>query len=328
MKTAAKQQGKGRTKAPKSPKSSSLFEDVSCALCGNNAYTIVYPGRFPDELSEDFLKETYRSSSDQALFEQVVRCETCDLVYLNPRLKSDLIIDSYADGDDQSFIDQDPMRVRTFTKALKDLARKHQIPLNKKTQVLDIGCAGGAFLQAARSLGLSTVGIEPNRWLSQYAKTTHKLDVRPGVLADHHFPDSSFDLITLWDVIEHVPNPNAELTEIYRILKPGGILVINYPDYDSLPARLLGRKWPFWLSVHLTYYTPATIRKQLEKASFEILSLAPHWQTLEMGYALKRATPYFGLAKSLRSFVEKVGLGNIGLTYWIGQTKVVARKTL
>lgn len=313
-------------RAAKKTNVDSLFQQVRCALCDGDRYSVVYPGRFPKKLSAEFLKKTYRSSSDQALFEQVVRCRQCGLVYLNPRLKPELIIDAYAEGEDQSFIAQDPMRVRTFEKALRRLAVTHQLKLNKKTQVLDIGCAGGAFLQAARNLGLSTIGIEPNKWLSDYAKREHGLDVRPGILSDHRFPDNSFDLITLWDVIEHVPDPGAELTEIHRILKPGGLLVINYPDYQSWPARLLGRKWPFWLSVHLTYYTPKTIRQHLSQTGFEVKALGPHWQTLELGYILKRMTPYFGLARHLKTGVEKIGLSSLPLTYWIGQTHVVAQK--
>lgn len=307
-------------------KNSELFQAINCSLCGSKKYSVVYPGRFPEKLTEEFLKQTYRSSSDQGLFEQVVKCQKCGLVYLNPRLKPEQIIDAYADGEDSSFISQDPMRVRTFTGAIKHLASAYSIPLSKKTKILDIGCAGGAFLQAAKSLGLTTVGIEPNRWLSNYARTKHKLDVRAGILADHKFDDSSFDLVTLWDVIEHVPDPNDELARIHKILKTDGLLVINYPEYSSLPARILGRKWPFWLSVHLTYYTPETIREQLTKSGFEVLSIKPHWQTLEFGYVLKRMTPYLAPAKYLREFVEKIGLAHLPIKYWIGQTQVVAKK--
>lgn len=312
-------------KSHKNTTKADLFETISCSLCGSKKFSIVYRGTFPEDLSEDFLRQVYRSSSDNALFEQVVKCGKCGLIYLNPRLKSDLIIDSYAEGEDQSFISQDPMRVRTFTQALKELSKKYDIPLNKKTKLLDIGCAGGAFLRAAKSLGLSTIGIEPNRWLSQYARTKYKLDVRAGVLADFKFPNQGFDVISMWDVIEHVPAPKDELRRIYQLLKPNGLLVINYPDISSLPAKFLKRKWPFLLSVHLTYYTPETITKQLAEAGFEVLSIKPHWQTLEFGYVLKRITPYFAVAGSVKKLVEKIGLGNLPIKYWIGQTQVVAR---
>lgn len=310
----------------KSVSPSKLFETVPCPICRAQTFTVVRPGNFPENLSEEFLSQIYRSSSDNSLFEQVVRCNICDVVYLNPRLKPNVIIESYAEGDDESFIAQDAMRIRTFEKALRHLAQKYDISLTK-TKILDIGCAGGAFLKAADNLGMSTIGIEPNRWLCEYASSRYKLDARPGVLADHHFPDNAFDVVTLWDVIEHVPQPEAELREIYRILKPGGILVVNYPDYRSMPARILGKKWPFWLSVHLTYYTPKTMRKHLTEVGFAVESIKPHWQTLELGYVLKRMAPYFSLARYPRALVEKIKLHTFPVTYWMGQTQVVARKS-
>jgi 2-polyprenyl-3-methyl-5-hydroxy-6-metoxy-1,4-benzoquinol methylase len=312
--------------SPKDTKSS-IFQSVPCPVCGSTSFIVVREGTFPDDLSEDSLKEVYRSSSDNVLFEQVVRCNKCQTVYLNPRLNPSMIIDSYAEGEDAAHVAQDPMRIRTFEKALKHLAKKYNIALSPETKVLDIGCAGGAFLLAAENLGLSTVGIEPNKWMSQFAQEKYQLDVRPGTLSDYHFADDSFDLVTLWDVIEHVPQPGAELREIHRILKPGGLLIVNYPDYSSLPARMLGKKWPFWLSVHLTYYTPKTIEKHLRKTGFQTQDIMPHWQTLELGYVLKRMSPYFALAKVPKTIVEKIGLGMMPITYWIGQTQVVARKT-
>lgn len=302
------------------------FTKVACILCGSKNYSVLRPGQFPKRLSSTFLKTVYRSSSDHGLFEQVVRCSDCTLVYLSPRLSGDLIIDAYAEGEDAAHIAQDSMRIRTFTKALHQLTDRYAIPASNRTTLLDIGCASGAFVKAAQDLGITATGIEPNRWMAAYGRKTYNLDVRAGTLADHRFPDASFDIVSLWDVIEHVPNPNHELVEISRILKPGGLLVINYPDYQSLPARLLGWKWPFWLSVHLTYYSPATIRRQLASAKFTVQELGPHWQTLEFDYVLGRMTPYVPLARIPRALVRRLGLGHLPLTYWIGQTRVVAKK--
>jgi len=321
---------KSRLRAHLKPQSTqankSFFETVACPLCNCRKFEVIRPGRFPAVLSEQFLREVYRSSSDAKLFEQVVRCLNCQLVYLNPRLKASQIIEAYAQGEDSRHVSQDPMRIRTFTVALQQLRRAYKLGRSKAARVLDIGCASGAFLVAARKLGLQGVGIEPNRWLARYGRTRYRLDVRPGVLADYHFPNESFSLATLWDVIEHVPRPAEELKATHRVLKKEGILVVNYPDYQSLPARLLGKKWPFWLSAHLTYYSPETIKRQLERCGFTVLSLKPHWQTLELGYILQRITPYFGLAAFLKRFVKRLGLSAVPIKYWIGQTQVVARK--
>jgi SAM-dependent methyltransferase len=303
-----------------------LFEKISCPFCSALTFQVVYSGSYPKKFSRDFLTRIYRSSSDQKLFEQVVRCTDCGLVYLNPRLASNLIIDSYSEGEDQAFIEQDGMRIRTFSRVLKQLSRKFNIKLAPETRALDIGCAGGAFLCSARQLGLSAIGIEPNKWLGDYARSKFNLDVRIGTLSDHALPESSFDIVTLWDVIEHLSNPDYELEKIHAILRPGGLLVINYPDFGSLIARIFGKKWPFLLSVHLVYYTRKTICKQLSKKGFKILDIKPHWQTLELGYILKRASSYFPFVKFFEKLVNKVRLGSIPIKYWMGQTQVIAKK--
>ncbi|TXH00698.1 MAG: class I SAM-dependent methyltransferase [Candidatus Moraniibacteriota bacterium] len=302
------------------------FETITCPLCMATTFTVVYKANFPPQLTADFLTKVYRSSSDQALFEQVVRCTDCGLVYLNPRLRAERIIEAYAGGEDQAFIKQDAMRIHTFIMALRSLSRQHRFKLKRKTKVLDVGCAGGAFLRAAQQVGITPVGVEPSRWLSDYARREHGLDVRSGTLAEQNFNKESFDLITLWDVIEHLSNPGRELNHIKKLLKPDGILVVNYPDFASLPAKILGRKWPFLLSVHLIYYTPKTMRRQLEQYGFRIVEISRHWQTLELGYVLERASRYFAFFGWVKKLVEKLGLATLPLKYWIGQTKVVAKK--
>lgn len=304
---------------------SSHFETIVCPLCGEARFRILAKARFPSELTQDFLTQTYRSSSDQTLYEQIVRCAGCGLVYLNPRLRSDLIIGAYAAGEDQAFVEQDTMRARTFSSALHDLARRFGFTPSPATKVLDIGCAGGAFVRAATDFGVSASGIEPSRWLAEHAHS-QGLDVRPGTLAEHSFPEASFDMVTLWDVIEHLTDPGSELERIYRILKPSGLLVVNYPDYGSLPARFMGRKWPFLLSVHLIYYTRRTMRRQLAAKGFVVVDMERHWQTLELEYVLKRAGAYFGLFRLLATAVRRLGLSRLPIKYWIGQTRVVARK--
>lgn len=302
------------------------FETIACPLCLGNNFSVVYSANFPPEINPEFLKTVYRSSSDQVLFEQVVRCKHCRLVYLNPRIRASHIIEAYAAGEDTVFIQQDKMRIRTFVYALRELANAGYLTLSVATQILDVGCAGGAFLRAAKKVGLTATGVEPSKWLSQYAREEHGLDVRTGTLLTQPFTPASFDLITLWDVIEHLPDPAAELDRIYLLLKPDGVLVVNYPDFGSFPAKLLGRKWPFLLSVHLLYYTPKTIRRQLKKHGFKVLKITRHWQTLELGYVLERASHYFTLFGWLKKIIEKFGLASLPLKYWIGQTKVVAKK--
>lgn len=304
----------------------SNLENVKCINCSSDSYNVIFESNYSNFKSEEDFLKIYSSSSDHVLYDQLVKCNNCGLSYLNPRVREDIIMQSYSSAEDETFFSQNPQRIRTFSKSLKKIISKPNIAPTKDKKVLDIGCAGAAFPKAAHDLGFDVTGIEPAKWLANKGRETYKLNILPGVLSDHTFNDKSFDIITLWDVIEHISNPEQTVIEIRRILKDDGIFIVNYPDIDTWPSKLLGKKWPFYLSVHLTYFNPKTIKEYLNKFEFKVDSISPYYQTLELGYVLKRAESYFSFFKFFRSLVEFLKLEKLPITYYIGQTLVIARK--
>jgi len=304
-----------------------LIETVPCPLCESHKFKVLLPAHYPGDMDKDKLLEVYHSSSDDTLFDQLVECEKCSLVYLNPRIKEQLILESYKSAVDTIFIEQNENRIKTFKNSIKYISKKYDIKLTESTNVLDIGCAGGAFPKAASDLGLSVIGLEPSSWLAEQARNRYGLDVRAGVLEEHNFDRSSFDVVTLWDVIEHLTRPDAVINQIHMLLKDDGILVINYPDYDSWVRRFLKFRWPFFLSVHLIYFTPETIKKFLQKEKYVVVEIKPYFQTLEFGYILKRASTTFGIIKPLYKLVKLLGLAKVPFKYNMGQSMLVAKKS-
>jgi len=256
--------------------------------------------------------------------DQVVECRDCHMQYVNPRLRPEIVIQGYSDAEDPTFVKQNPERIKTFAlmlrKAFPDPAQRNE------KKLLDIGCAGGACLVAATSAGFAPVGVEPSRWLADFGRKTYNVDIRDGILVAGMFPPASFDVITIWDVIEHVPDPRAVFELIHSLLKPNGTLLLSYPDAGSYAARLLGEKWPFWLSVHLHYYTRDTIAKHLSMSGFRTLSWHPLWQMLRLSYVLRRAGEYFSPFHAAARLTEISGLGNLSCSYQMGQTWIIARK--
>ncbi len=303
----------------------SYLTTIPCPLCGSSSYKTVRPAAYTSDITVEAFRNAFRSSSDHVLLDQLVRCDSCSLVYINPRVSEEILLSGYSSAVDPEFVAQNPERIQTFTKMLQGILRRLKIPAASGLKILDVGCAGGAFLVAARDCGLRPVGIEPSHWMVEYGRTNYGLDVRQGILEAGTFPKESFDLVSLWDVIEHVTDPRGLLSTIRSVLKPGGTLIVNYPDYGSWAARLLGSKWPFLLSVHLLYYTRTTMRDQLRRAGFEVQYVRPHFQTLPVGYVLTRATPYIGLAAPVRKMAEALGVASVPLRYNMGQTLVVAR---
>lgn len=143
-------------------------------------------------------------------------------------------------------------------------------------RVLDIGCAGGGYLLALRQLGWDVHGVEMTPALARYAREQFGLDVRTGAaeVALAEFPDGYFDVITMWHVLEHLANPSGVLAEVCRLLKPGGRLMLEVPNFHSLSRLILRTYWfPLELPRHLYHFTPQTVAAMLTKAGFHAIRL-------------------------------------------------------
>jgi SAM-dependent methyltransferase len=151
--------------------------------------------------------------------------------------------------------------------------------LPPRSRILDVGCAAGYFMQVARDAGHQVLGIEPSAPIAALAAKTLGQDaVHIGTLesapAARGFRDGSFQLVTLWDVIEHIPDPQATLRRVRELLAPGGRLLIETQNVRSTWARLLGRRWHHYKhEEHLYHFGPATIERLLHDCGFRLLHL-------------------------------------------------------
>ena len=302
-----------------------FLENIPCNLCGSVESHILYAANYDIEsLHETDFARTFSSSSDEPLNHQLVACAQCGLQYVNPRLRADAVLEGYVEGTDEQFVSQSHGRETTFAKCLDIIER---IWRREPGRLLDIGTGGGSFLHVASRRGWHVEGCEPNRWLCLWGKQRYGLTIRQGTVFDQKYASKSYDVVTLWDVLEHTPDPKTQVRETHRLLKEEGLLVVNYPDIGSWIARLMGRSWVFLLDVHLFYFTRATIRKLLEDAGFDVVKVRPHFQQLALGYVLRRAQPYAGTAARVaQRLFSAVGMAEYRVPYWMGQTLVIARK--
>jgi SAM-dependent methyltransferase len=298
-------------------------EEVPCGVCSSERFEVLLPSK-RDPARPVELETVFRSSGDEPLQDQLVRCRDCGLVYVRPRLRWELILEGYRGGTDEGFLSQIAFRERTFRRCLDRIERMAPPPGRR---VLDVGAAGGSFLAMARERGYAVSGCEPSTWMCGFARDHYGLELQPGTLLEMPTEPASLDLLTLWDVLEHTPDPRAVLDRAHALLAPGGTLAITVPDYGSWAARLLGSRWPFLLTVHLWYFERRTIADLLRRAGFEPLGYRPHLQTLELGYVGKRAAPYLGPPGRLGAWLlEVTRVGRLPIVYWVGQTLIVARR--
>ncbi len=120
------------------------------------------------------------------------------------------------------------------------------------------------------------------------------LPVRQGTLATGGYDENSFDAITLWDVIEHFDDPQTELRHALRLLTPGGVLVIHTIDVGSVTAKMMGKRWPFLMEMHIMFFSRATLHAMLHQAGFQYLGDHTQGRYLRLGYFAGRVRAAFG----------------------------------
>jgi len=214
----------------------------------------------------------------------VVRCNRCGLVYLNPRPSPSRMRDHYPPhyviNQFRPAARNAPLRQRLVANQLERIDRLKirrvlaARPLDAHARVLDVGCNLGSFLAALRDrTGCAVVGLEPAPVPARYAREHLQLDVREACLeeAADAFAPASFDVITLWHVLEHLRAPRRELQIIRRLLKPGGALIVEVPNFADPLRRLFGKSWAYVdVPRHLLHFTPRTLRMVLEDAGFSV----------------------------------------------------------
>jgi len=239
------------------------MEKTHCDLCGANDADTVYANA------------AWRQPVPDGL--ELVRCRQCGLMYLNPRPSWDEI-GAYYSADYAPFrpaIEDERLGLMRWVRRRKLNQRRRQIEHYsglKSGRILDVGCATGLFLHEMAHAGWEVAGVEPIASAADYARQRLHLDVFQGLLAEAPYPHRSFDVVTFWDVLEHTLSPTAELAHAASLLRSGGLLAINVPNWHSLDRRIFG---PYWIGLdpprHLYVFTRPTLTALLEKSGFRLL---------------------------------------------------------
>lgn len=163
--------------------------------------------------------------------------------------------------------DREPIEEK-FERVLERIERWHT-----RGSLLDVGAGPGFMVSAAARRGWTAQGVEINPWAVEFATSKLGLDVRLGTLEDLEPEPAAVDVVTMMDLIEHVPKPDALLARAAQITEPGGVLAILTPDAGSPVSRLLGRRWPEVKRVpeHLILFSVSGLGALLSRHGYEVL---------------------------------------------------------
>ena len=215
------------------------FEHIACDSCGGVSTDTIYPSTLTErDLEHSLEQHTYSGWTNAA--GRIVECRACRLRFVSPRERASGIWQTYRHIVDPLYLENLDSRRLSFARGLRQLERLRKPP----GRLLDVGCSVGVFLGLCRDGGWQVEGVEASEWSSEQARSAG-LEVHNDLFEQVELPESAYDVITFWDVLEHVPSPQAALVKAHRLLKPGGMLVVSTPNIRSISARLLRRRWWF-----------------------------------------------------------------------------------
>jgi spore maturation protein CgeB len=240
------------------------IKDIRCPICGQASRFFCHKGPF-----------------------DLYRCGNCFLIFLWPVPDASGIYGTdyfsgatlgygYADYDN----DKKAM-AGSFARYLAEIEK-----FAKGKSMLDIGAATGFFMGEARTKGWAVSGVE----ISEHASSAGRIrgfDIKTGILENADFCNSSFNVITMWDVLEHIPDPSRTIAKIYALLAVGGILAINTPDNLSTCARMMGCRWHLIVPPeHIFLFNRKALELLLKQNGFEILAIKKIGKSFSLPYLL------------------------------------------
>jgi 2-polyprenyl-3-methyl-5-hydroxy-6-metoxy-1,4-benzoquinol methylase len=201
---------------------------------------------------------------------KVNKCSGCGFIFMNPRFSDSILRDLYSENyysgnAEYSYYDE------------RDAEKYSQYVWKKRIEVirqyvdcgnfLDVGCAFGGFLKTA-SEHFIPFGIELSEYSGNHAKSLFGNNIHLGSLADHPFSSDFFSVITMIELLEHISDPSATISECFRLLKNDGLLVVQTANMDALQAKLLKERYAYFMPGHVSYFTKNNLVGLLKRAGF------------------------------------------------------------
>jgi 2-polyprenyl-3-methyl-5-hydroxy-6-metoxy-1,4-benzoquinol methylase len=245
------------------------LERVACYACGSTA-------------SDPFLtaQDDYTGKPGRFTF---VTCRGCGMRYQNPRLTVEAVKAFY---DDEYIAHRRKSDWGVLTGFFNWVMDRHDrqkdkcvtsyVSLGPDSEVLDVGCAVGTFLQKIRTRHGSHVTGVDFKDLSAHP-SLEGVEFHCGLFYEQSLARERFDLVTMWHFLEHDYDPIRTLRTAREVLKPEGRLIIEVPRLDSLTFRIFGRHWPgLQAPQHTVLYDRAALLRMVEKAGFEVVDYRPY----------------------------------------------------
>jgi 2-polyprenyl-3-methyl-5-hydroxy-6-metoxy-1,4-benzoquinol methylase len=237
---------------------------------------------------------------------KIFRCTNCGLIFVSPQIYTAKIYNQnyfYGATHGFGFVNYEEDKLASKGYLTRYLSWFKKLGFKEGARVLDVGAANGFFVSLANNSGYDAVGIELSKdavqWAQQLGRKVFQSDAISIALTE------KFDIVTVLDVLEHLPNPEAFLIKIKKNLIDSGILVINVPNAGSIFARICGRSWHSYVPPeHLFYFSKKSLIDALERNGYEILKVRSISKTFKAEYIYKTVINSPQVPTLFRSFLS------------------------
>ncbi|MDD3859916.1 MAG: class I SAM-dependent methyltransferase [Bacteroidales bacterium] len=224
-------------------------KNILCKVCGNSK---------PDDFVVKFERKDFK----------VAECKNCGFVFIPQFYREQIPYENYRDEE----VLESVRRGNNYIKI-----RRHKLRLKlikkyvKSGKLYDIGVGWGHFLYTAKLMGFEASGVEISELMHHYATNDLKLDVVHDNFFNLDLPADNWDVATMWDVLEHINEPDKAIEKVHGILKTGGYFVLQVPQIDSKVARKQKENWSMMSIEHINYFSKKSIKTLLEAKGFEVV---------------------------------------------------------
>jgi SAM-dependent methyltransferase len=292
-----------------------------CAICQTKGNaTELYPANFDPEAFNPAVFSARRLPD--RIHYRMVKCCTCGLVRSDPVAASALLAQLYAQSD-FCYADEVASLKLTYGHYLSTLA---EFGIQKGT-LLEIGCGNGFFLEEALAQGYVTVrGVEPSSVAVAKASPKVQSYISCDIMHSGLFDPGQFDVVCMFQVFDHIPDPGTLLDECFRVLKPGGLLLCLNHNIEAVSARLLKERSPIIDIEHTYLYSPSTMSRIFEVYGFKVARVGSARNTNTLHYLL-RLLPLLAVPKRiLLALLNRSSVGRIRFSMPLGNLYLVAQK--
>jgi len=283
-----------------------MHQITECPICNNNQFI------------EQLTCQDYTCSNEHF---KIVSCTHCKFFLTNPRPAVEDLGKYYNSEQYISHSDTSSGWINRLYKIVRNFTLKHKVKfvrhwMKNEGRLLDIGSGAGYFVNACNKHGIACMGIEPDQKTRERSVTQFSIDCRPESELDH-LSNESFDAITLWHVLEHVPDLNKRMQQIHRLLKPNACAIIAVPNHLSFDAQHYQHFWAGYdVPRHLWHFSELDLQNLAQKHGFSMVQILP--MNFDAFYVAMLSEKY---KQSTLSFIKGIVIGMISnLISWTSKS--------